>query len=137
MAEQGKDDDLKEGADAPKVKKPMSGTVKIILAAVGVVALLGINTALVLLVSGGSTSQPSPEHDAQGAEPAKEAKAPEDGGHGESKEKSAANAGAPARWPRGRRRLCPASAGENLAWPPLAAQRTSAGRPSNPVRDYG
>lgn len=95
MAEQGKDDDLKEGADAPKVKKPMSGTVKIILAAVGVIALLGINTALVLIVSGGSTNQPSHEHDAQGAESAKEAKAPEDDGHGESKEKSAANAGAP------------------------------------------
>lgn len=95
MAEQGKDDDLKEGADAPKVKKPMSGTVKIILAAVGVIALLGANTALVMFMSGGSNNQPSHEHDAQNAEPGKDAKASEDGGHGEDKDKSTATAGAP------------------------------------------
>lgn len=100
MAESGKDDELKEGADAPKQKKPMSGTVKIVLIVFGVLLLLGVNTALVLMVAGGGDSKSS-EHDhpvaenEHGGEADPKNKAGDDGGHGDDKSKSNQKAGTP------------------------------------------
>lgn len=99
MAEPGKDDELKEGADAPKKKKPMSNTIKITLIVVGVLLLLGANTALVLMVAGGNSTSSEHDHpaaeDEHGGGAESKTKASDDGGHGDDKSKSAQKSGVP------------------------------------------